>query len=249
VASVLCPVDARRDSAVPWMTVSSVDLRYTLSQRTLKLLFVSLALLATFSLSAADLLRVLPVTDEVIMLHFREGHIDCNGVRPDGTFEPQTENRVDSGQLIEPSVFGDAAGYRITSSNDPAFGDGRSPVTVGYKAEGTEFNSPFRRPPFLRDFWVYAVMPAPLRSGKTYSVQVGDLAENLNQYTFTFDEKRVRSPTIHVSQVGFSPDAPKFAYFSQWLGFSDQSHFNRRFRKTFGRTPSQHRVGPSHGRR
>lgn len=27
------------------------------------------------------------------------------------------------------------------------------------------------------------------------------------------------------------------------LGFSDQSHFDRRFRQTFGRTPSQHRAG------
>ena len=27
------------------------------------------------------------------------------------------------------------------------------------------------------------------------------------------------------------------------LGFSDQSHFDRRFRETFGRTPSQHRAG------
>jgi AraC-like DNA-binding protein len=26
------------------------------------------------------------------------------------------------------------------------------------------------------------------------------------------------------------------------LGFSDQSHFDRRFRQTFGRTPSQHRA-------
>ena len=27
------------------------------------------------------------------------------------------------------------------------------------------------------------------------------------------------------------------------LGFSDQSHFDRRFRRTFGRTPSEHRAG------
>lgn len=29
------------------------------------------------------------------------------------------------------------------------------------------------------------------------------------------------------------------------LGFSDQSHFDRRFRRTFGRTPNQHRAGVS----
>lgn len=33
------------------------------------------------------------------------------------------------------------------------------------------------------------------------------------------------------------------------LGFSDQSHFDRRFRETFGRTPSQHRAGFARGSR
>lgn len=33
------------------------------------------------------------------------------------------------------------------------------------------------------------------------------------------------------------------------LGFSDQSHFDRRFRETFGRTPSQHRAGLARGAR
>ena len=57
-----------------------------------------------------------------------------------------------------------------------------------------------------------------MQSGKTYLVHVGDLAENLNEYAFKFDERRSRSPAIHLSQLGYPPAAPKHAYFSQWMG-------------------------------
>jgi len=167
---------------------------------------------------AADLLRVQPVTDEILMLHFTEGHIDYNGVRPNGSFEPKTENRVYAGTLMEPKAVSEKSRYHITSVDDPEYAKGSTPVAVGYKAKGTDFNSPYKEPHFLRDFWVYTVLPSPLRSGKTYSVKVGDLAENVNLITFTFDEKRMRSPAIQVSHAGFQPDAPKHAYFSQWMG-------------------------------
>jgi endoglucanase len=179
------------------------------------------AILIWFSvlpLPAADLLRVVPVTDEILMLHFKEGHIDYNGVRADGTYEPQTENRVYFSKLIEPAALTNPARYRVSSRDDQAYGAERPPVALGYKAKGTEFNGPDKQPPYLREYWIFAVLPAPMQSGKTYTVHVGDLAVNLNQYTFTFDEWRLHSPAIHVSQVGFPPIGPKHAYFSQWMG-------------------------------
>lgn len=177
-----------------------------------------LLLLSVWLLPAADLLRVLPVTDEILMLHFKEGHIDYNGVRSDGTYEPQTENRVYFSELIEPAALTNSTRYRISSRNDSNYRAERNPVTVGYKAKGTEFNGPNKTPPYLRDYWVYAVLPDRMQSGKTYTVHVGDLAENLNEYTFAFDERRLRSPAIHISQAGYPSDAPKYAYFSQWMG-------------------------------
>lgn len=140
-----------------------------------------LVLLAALPLSAADLINVLPVTDEVLLIHFKEGHIEYNGVRPDGTYEPQTENRVHSARLLDIRAATDATRYRVTSGDDSAYTGGRSPVTIGYKAKGTEFNSPYKTPPYLREYWVYAVLPSPLQHGKSYAVVVGDLAENVNQ--------------------------------------------------------------------
>ncbi len=179
---------------------------------------VLLLLFPTPSLWATDLIEILPVTNDVLLLHFKDGHIDYNGVRPDGTYEPQTENRVSLGKLLDIQAATDASRYRITSDDDPDYADGRGPTAMGHKAKGAEFNSPYKQPQYLREYWVYAALPSPLQPDKTYTVRVGDLAENLNQYRFTFNAKRLRSPTIHVSQVGFPPDAPKYAYLSQWMG-------------------------------
>lgn len=140
---------------------------------------VLLLLLPTSPLSAADLIGILPVTDEVLLLHFKEGHIDYNGVRPDETYEPQTENRVCLGKLLDIQAATDASRYRITSDDDPDYADGRGPTAMGHKAKGAEFNSPYKQPQYLREYWVYAALPSPLQPDKTYTVRVGDLAENL----------------------------------------------------------------------
>ncbi|TVR54084.1 MAG: hypothetical protein EA425_02065 [Puniceicoccaceae bacterium] len=194
-----------------------------LLSKTTNLLLATTSLLAVGlppSLMAADLLHVLPVTDRILMLQFSEGHIEYNGVREDGTFAPQGENRVHY------SPFDRAAGslpgsYLITSEDDPAYAEPRSPSAVGFKAKGHDFNNPWGEPPFLREYRVYVELPAPLQPGKTYRIHVGALAGNTNSRELTFDVKTLRSPTIHTSHVGYRPEAPKYAYFSQWLGTFD----------------------------
>ncbi|MEO1449450.1 MAG: glycoside hydrolase family 9 protein [Bacteroidota bacterium] len=64
-------------------------------------------------------------------------------------------------------------------------------------------------------------------SGKTYTIQVGDLADNVNELRFTFEEQSLRSETVHVNQHGFEPNSRKFAYLSHWMGdFSYGPHTN-----------------------
>lgn len=169
----------------------------------------------------ADLLRIQPVTDEIIVFHFRDGHIDYNGVRPDGTFEPHGENKVIFKELLDVNAATDAGRYRITSTGDKNYAQARQPVRLGCKAKGADFNAPWKNPQFLREYWVYAQLPSALKRDENYTVDLDGLCLNLRQYQFTFDEKRLLSPTVHLSQVGFLPDARKYAYFSQWMGSFD----------------------------
>lgn len=174
--------------------------------------------------SNSDLLRVLPVTNRILLLQFREGHIKYGGVRPDGTFAPQGQNTVFYAPM-DIKAATEAARYRITSADDKAYANPANPVRVGYKAKGNDFNSPYQTPQFLRDYEVYAELPQPMKTGRTYTIDLGGIAGNLKRVRFTFDEKTLRSPTIHTSHVGYTPDAPKYAYFSQWMGtFNSPDH-------------------------
>jgi hypothetical protein len=164
--------------------------------------------------SNADLREVLPVTNRILMLHFREGRIKYGGVRPDGSFAPQGENTVYYAPM-DIKAATDTARYQITSTDDAAYAKPARPVRLGYKAKGNDFNNPYETPQFLRDYWVYAEVPKPMKTGRTYTINLGAIAGNLNRYRFTFNEKALRSPTIHTSHVGYTPDAPKYAYLSQ----------------------------------
>jgi hypothetical protein len=137
----------------------------------------------------------------------------------------------------------DAARYRITSADDTAYRTPARPVRLGYKAKGNDFNNPYTTPQFLRDYWVYAELPAPLKTGRTYTINLDGLAGNRKQFRFTFDEKSLRSPTIHTSHVGYTPDAPKYVYFSQWMGnFNSPDHPTAR--STSRRSPKRRSTLP-----
>lgn len=174
--------------------------------------------------SNADLREVQPVTNRILMLHFREGFIQYGGVRPDGKFAPQGENTVHFVPM-DIKAATDPARYRITSGDDAAYAKPVHPVRLGYKAKGNDFNNPYSVPQFLRDYWVYAELPSAMKTGRTYTIDLGGIAGNLKRVRLTFDEKTLRSPTIHTSHVGYTPDAPKYAYFSQWMGnFKSPDH-------------------------
>jgi len=68
--------------------------------------------------------------------------------------------------------------------------------------------------------------------GRTFKQVSGmTLGNYLNQVRMTHAVELLEGTRDSISEIAFR------------LGFSDQSHFDRRFRRTFGRTPSQHRAG------
>jgi len=166
----------------------------------------SLALLLTLSIYAhsADLRGVSPVSDTILMVHFDEGHID------QGADEANAKAYISKLDIKSAAL---AASYSITSEDDARYTAPLQPTKVGRKSKAADTLSFFRPEKFVLDHWIYLVLPQPLQRGCTYTVRTKD-----QSHTFLFHDFHLRSETIHVNQIGFTPEAPKFAYLSHWMG-------------------------------
>ncbi|MBN2093160.1 glycoside hydrolase family 9 protein [candidate division KSB1 bacterium] len=174
------------------------------------------------NLIAADLLSVLPLTDKILVLHFDEGHIDYFGIHQDR----YNGNKIYY-QALDLNKSTNVANYTISSQNDDRYGSPQKPVNIGRKSKGVDFNNIYdaNEPKFISHHWIYIELPFTMRRGMTYKVTLSDLASNVNEYTFVYDEKRLRSPAVHVNQIGFIPNAPKYAYISHFMGsFNSTEH-------------------------
>lgn len=186
----------------------------------------ALALLAAEpAQQTADLMEVLPVTDRIVAFHFREGHVTYPQVKPDGSYVKGRIGRPYFDAPLAQEAVEAEESYRISSSDDPAYAEPLQPLRVGFKAKGLGFMGPGQNPQHLRAFTVYAELPHPLQPGRQYRFDAQRLSGNDGIHEFAFDVTRLRSPTIQVNQVGFTPDAPKFAFLSQWMGnFASPDH-------------------------
>ncbi|MCZ7649467.1 MAG: glycoside hydrolase family 9 protein [Planctomycetota bacterium] len=172
-------------------------------------LLLALALGLAPALRAADLREVLPVHDGILMVHFDEGHID------QGLEEKSARPYI---VKLDIAAAAQPGNYSLSSEDDPEYKTPRNPTKVGRKAKSADTLSMFRPEKFVLDHWVYLVLPQPLRRGCSYTLRVTNLASNAPEQTFLFNEFTLRSESVHVSQIGFTPDAPKFAYLSHWMG-------------------------------
>ncbi len=78
---------------------------------------------------------------------------------------------------------------------------------------------------------------SPARFGRVFKQVAGmSLGGYLNQVRMARAVECLEQSTDSIAAIALA------------LGFSDQSHFDRRFRQTFGRSPSQHRAGVRPGR-
>lgn len=172
---------------------------------------------------AAELVEVLPLTDQILMVHFDDGRVTI----------AKPGEKAQAGDIVTVSPL-DAArassadAYQLTSADDSAYATAARPTAVGRKSKGTEFanhcdtwsgkcvnTSPDR----AHEHWIYLVLPSALKRGKTYRVETGALASNASTTTFTFDETRLRSEAIHVNTVAYAAQSPaKYGYVYHWLG-------------------------------
>jgi len=191
---------------------------------------LGLLLFVALPLRASDLLSVEPLTDRILMLHFKDGNIVYH--KPD---EPMEKDEVTTDPL-DLETASKPASYTIDSADDPAFKSPQVPLSVGRKSKGTEFakhnekyisKSPSTgpghyvnsNPDHVEEHFLYLELPTPIQPGKTYRIKTGTLAKNGFEWKWTFDPAKSRSEAVHINTLGYVPSAPeKYAYVYHWMG-------------------------------
>jgi hypothetical protein len=200
----------------------------------MKLLQIFLLTFITFLLTAGtiliaqnkipgggDLMSISPVTDKILMLHIRDGHIITYGLheRPEDNITFHAPTNIDQATRT--------SRYTLFSEDDPNYAGGIQPVHTGRKSKGWEYQNIQQDPPFIMQHWIYLEFPDALAQGKTYTIALDEITGNKDSVTFTFDVNRLRSETVRVNMVGFPEEGPKVAYLSHWMGdFHTSVHTN-----------------------
>ena len=186
-----------------------------------KLFFYTIYALVSFASVASDLMEVQPVTNKILMIFLKDGHIDTYGVGQD-----PTKNIV----YHSPTNLANASNltnYTIISSEDSKYSTAKSPIAIGRKSKGLEYQNEWEPVKAIMGHWIYIELPTALEQGKKYKIQLTNIVENQADYTFLYDVNTLRSPALHVNMVGFPEIGPKYAYLSQWMGdFNSGIHQN-----------------------
>jgi endoglucanase len=181
----------------------------------LSLIILALPALYAQNGGKGDLSEVLPVTDKILALHFRDGHIDTYGI-----WETVDDNILYS-DTLNLEEAGKKENYILSGVDDPNYSTGKRPVHIGRKSKGLEYQGGSITPPFIMQHYIYIELPHALQQGKTYTLQLRNLGGNRHTYSFTYDVNKIRSETVHVNMVGFPAQGPKVAYLSHWMGDFD----------------------------
>lgn len=168
---------------------------------------------------ASDLVEIYPVTNKILMLHFKDGTVQYHGYHQKDQDDSVIQNKLDLTEAAKPGT------YQIQSGDDSHYSSGINPSSVGRKSKGMGFSRNCKwdgqrcNNDYVLEHWIYLQLPQALQRGKTYKVKTGRLAANLQESTLLYDEKTARSVAIHINQIGYLPDArQKFGYISHWMG-------------------------------
>ena len=159
-----------------------------------------------------DLMDILPVTDKILMIHIRDGHIDTYGIWQGDSYNKVYHDPTDTTRAVY------AGNYLISSLDDDNYRTPLNPVNTGRKSKGWEYQSENYSPPFILQHRIYIELPYAMKQGNTYTVHLDNITGNRSSFTLEFDVNRIRSEIVKVNMVGFPQNGPKFAYLSHWMG-------------------------------
>lgn len=186
--------------------------------RQIKLLLSLFLFLFLFSLAGkgSDLYEVLPLNSKTLILHFKDGYIKYHGYKQSSANDIIVKAPLD----VEKAAL--ASSFYMSSDGDEFYLEAKTPVRVGRKSKPmyiSQQNTSASGNFVVYDHWIYLELPQKLVQDTSYTLWVGDLADNMDEYTFTFNEFDLRSPAIKVNQLGYKPSAGlKFGYLAYWMG-------------------------------
>jgi hypothetical protein len=163
--------------------------------------------------SASELAGILPVTNKILMLHFDDGKVLQHGLGQGDNDDVMQRSSLSLSRAQK------ITSYSIISSNDAQYSAATEPLQIGRKSKGKDFTRNWPDLPYVSEHFIYLELPHALLNGASYTLTLKSLVQNGDEWTFVFDDKKMRSETVHVNQIGYAPRAPqKFAYLSHWMG-------------------------------
>jgi len=121
------------------------------------------------------------------------------------------------------------AGFSVQCAGDRRYAQPKHPTRVSrqtYKVD-TRRIGPF---PANKIYWhtFYLYLPAPLQSGKTYTVSVAGLEKPfVGAVPFAYDPRTTQTPSIKVNQVAYAAAARRrYAYLGWWCGDGGTATFD-----------------------
>lgn len=185
------------------------------------------ALLTCAIAKASQLVEVLPLNDQIVMLHWDDGYVVHHGIGQRRGDEEVIVRPLNVSRAMKPSSYSIRIGSETVQ-----------PTRVSRKSKGTDFawfvdywfenKAVNEKPDHAREHWIYLALPKPIPAGATVEVSMPDLEDEPVRAEFVFDVAKVRSEAVHTNVIGYLPWAPdKFAYLFHWAGDGGSVDFSR----------------------
>ncbi|HEX7585904.1 MAG TPA: hypothetical protein VF373_14545, partial [Prolixibacteraceae bacterium] len=146
----------------------------------LVLLFIFLFSLE-FAAKSSDLVEVLPLTNQILMLHFNDGYAIYHKKGQVRSNESVVVELLNTAEAVKP------LNYLLKSTDDSNYSGGKNPQDISRKTKGTEFTWICQSwnngcvntsPDHVENHWIYLYLPQPMQTGKSYTLETGNIAKN-----------------------------------------------------------------------
>ena len=121
------------------------------------------------AVKASDLVEVLPLTNQILVLHFDDGYAVYHKKGQQRSNERVVVELLNTTEAVKP------LNYIFTGTDDSNYSSGKNPQTIGRKTKGTEFTWMCQSwangcvntsPDHVEDHWIYLFLPQAMQSEK-----------------------------------------------------------------------------------